>query len=115
MSSKLRHILLGIFSLILMVSVFIVPNKANNKQEIGHVGYGFPFHFIYEDHSSYDFSFSFFPRYQAFEFNREKIVEFSYLKLFTNFIVIFIGLELLIFILENFVFWIKIKKRNMNK
>lgn len=100
MKKKVKHLILAVFSIILVLSSLFLSMPANNASQMKSIKFGYPLHFVSQDFSSYN-AFSFFPRYQKFEFNNlSKIVEFSISSFIISVILVFICIEVLIYFLE---------------
>lgn len=112
MNQKLKHLILAIFSFLILIATLYVPQKAGSEQQKGQVLFGYPFSFVSQDFSQYD-SVRY---YQSFGFQKDvSIANFSVVKFLLSLAVIFLLLEITIFALESFDFkvrqwWVKGRK-----
>ncbi|MDP1884724.1 MAG: hypothetical protein Q8L10_05180 [Candidatus Moranbacteria bacterium] len=93
----MKHIILALASLVLLGAVFVVPVKINSKEDAKNLSFGYPFAFVEQDFSTK--SFISLPWYQNFEIKRS-VAEFSWAGFTASFASFFLGLELVVFILE---------------
>ncbi|MFA7209730.1 MAG: hypothetical protein WC120_05660 [Parcubacteria group bacterium] len=117
MNLKTKHIILALTSLVLLGAVFTVPVKINGKNDAKDLSFGYPFTFVKQDFSAK--SYISLPWYQNFEIKRP-IAEFSWGRFVASFASFFLGLELVVFILEQLkrmvrVFFRKRKERKVSE
>jgi hypothetical protein len=104
MNKKTRHLILAVFSLILLAGTLFLQMESKNKEELARVAFGYPFSFITQDHSS-NYSFSYFPTWDGFNFREWHLVQNFYpIRFLASFLSIYLALELLIFLLETLKF-----------
>ena len=116
MNLKIKHIILALVGLVLLSAIFVVPVKVENQASAKELAFGFPLAFVQQDFSEDYSENSIYPWYQRFEIKRP-ITEFSAVKFIASFAVFFVGLELLIFVLEQFKWRLLVflEKRRENK
>lgn len=113
MDLKTKHIILALASLVLLGAVFAVPVKVNEKKDAEKLSFGYPLPFVEQDFS--EKSFITFPWYQNFEIKRP-VAGFAWGNFVASFASFFLGLEILVFLLEQVkrliaAFWRKVKAK----
>ena len=107
MNRKLKHLILLVFGLLLLFSTLFISSKSNNKEELKNIKFGYPIAFIEQDHSGY-YSFYYFPTWDGFNFKDFKNTHsFSGVNFFTDWIIFFAVLKIIIYLLESLVFGVK--------
>lgn len=100
MNSKMKHMIIGVFALALIVASVFVMVPVNDAEDSKEVSFGLPFGFIGQDfYQKYEKSIM-FPWGQNIDL-KMPIKSFGIGNFFLSFLAVFIGLEILIFILEN--------------
>jgi hypothetical protein len=111
MNIKIKHLLIFLFSLLLLSSTLFIYKKVDNAKQMESIQFGYPLPFVSQDLSIYNKSFQFFPRYQKFEIGKFNEIKFFLIGNFIiSFIVFFLSLEFLIHIFEIIYFKIKTEK-----
>lgn len=105
MSQKIKHLILAFLSLVLLLSTLLVPMPVKNDKDMNGILFGYPLVFIEQNFSDYIHGFSFFPRWQKFEYDRP-ISDFSAKNFILSFSAFFLAVEILIFALETLKYWI---------
>ena len=103
MDLKIKHLILGVSSLILIFAyAFYIPSPVKSAEELSRVKFGFPIAFIQQDMTCQN-SFAFYPNYFRFSPKLYKdcsVKNFSLLGLVASFLTIFLVLEAAVYILE---------------
>lgn len=106
MAAKTKHIILGFFSLILLLGSLFLSSQAGNREELARVKFGLPLAFIEQDFSEFN---SFFPVWINFDYKNWNTVKFNVLNFLGSFLIIYVGLEILIYLLEILNGWVREK------
>ncbi len=104
-----KHFLIFIFSGLFLMGTLFLFGKTSNQANIKKVEFGYPFSFLKEDFSDYNENFSFFPRYFKLELKKLFWKNVNWINLLFSWLSIFFGLELIIYILEEIIFRIKLR------
>lgn len=113
MKNKTKHSLLAFFSLVLLLASLLLMMPVQNKKQAQDVRFGYPIAFVSQDFTHCEVLY-FFPWYLNFKpYGKCKIKKIYPVRFLVSWLLIFSGMELLIYILEIFKFWIssKILKR----
>ena len=101
MNFKLKHFIIIFFSFLFFLTTLFIPVKLENTNQMENVKLGYPWSFVSQDFSKYNNGFESFPFYQRFEIKRiDEIKNFSIVNFFLSFFIVFLALELLIYVLE---------------
>jgi hypothetical protein len=99
MESKTKHFLLGIACLALLLSTAMLPMRINEIFDTKNLSFGYPIPFVSQDFSDNTKSYLGYPWYQRFELKRP-ISHFSLSRFVVSFLVFFVGIEVLVLVLE---------------
>lgn len=105
MNRRIKHGILLLVGLVLVGATVYVPMLSVNSSQMKSVSFGYPLRFVSQDFSDYDASFSYFPRYQKAELFKRPIHGFNPFNFIFSWVIIFIILEVVIYVLE----WLKYK------
>jgi hypothetical protein len=115
MNLKLKHSLIGFFSLVLLVSTLFVTAQLKEKNDAKNLSFGLPFGFVSQDFSEKFELNETYPWDQKMELKRSS--DFHFWKFIASFGAIFAGMEGAIFLLEK-IKWLLVgywnKKRTDN-
>lgn len=104
MNLKIKHAILAVFSLALTFATVLIPGLAANAVQLRAVKFGYPFAFITQNFSRFN-SFAFFPRYLKIDWQSD--LNFSIVDFLLSLVLIFLAVEVIIYILEFLDFWIR--------
>jgi len=111
MNNKIKHIILAILSLAFVVGTLFIYTKIDNQNELKKTRLGYPAYFLEQNSSSLYGKQPFFPTWDKLDLSgKAPVVSFNSLGFLVDFILIFSGFELLIYVLEALDFAIR-KKR----
>jgi hypothetical protein len=105
-----KHSILFLFSVALLVATLFVPQEANDKEQMKHLGFGYPLTFATQSFSFKAGSFSYFPNIQKFEpFNKAHAFTILWMRFLESLLVMFVSLEIIIYLMETLDFKIRQK------
>lgn len=93
-----KHSILGAFSLALFLATLLVQTLVRDASETSRVTFGYPFGFLVQDFSDQFAKKPIYPWYQSFDIHTK--VTILPTKALLSFVTIFLGMEILIFLLE---------------
>lgn len=102
MNQKIKHLIIFLFSLVLLLATPFILRRADNKEQLKNLPLGYPLAFVVQD-SSYNIkTFAYFPNWdklRPFDKNYH-INRILWSRMLFSFLLIFFVLEATIFILE---------------
>lgn len=108
MHTKVKHILLAFFSLSFALVTLFIPTKLENKEEIRKAKLGYPAYFLEQDFFGKYESYYFFPTWEKVDLSRKNpIIGFRLTGLVVDWAIIFLALEIVIYILETIDFAVR--------
>jgi hypothetical protein len=102
MSLILKHFILFFCSFLILISSLYLPYPAENANELKDVKMGYPLSFVSQNFTEkYQKQISFFPRWQKFDLDTQKVpFEFYFGKFAVSLSIVFLAVEFLIYVLE---------------
>lgn len=111
MNMKSKHCIMAIFSIALTLATLFIQTKLENKEEIQKTKLGYPAYFLEQNFSGKYEGYYFFPTWEKVDLSgNNPVVGFRPTGLVVDWVIIFLALEIFIYILEIIDFAIR-KKR----